>query len=255
MKTSSCSAGERPADGSSSSSTDGLHHQRPAHRHHLALAAGQRAGALLAALAERGEQLGDEVEALGERLGRRGRAPSRRFSSMVRPGKTLLVCGTKPTPVPRPAAWAFRPVMSSPRSVTVPARIGDQAEQRLEQRRLAGAVRADDADELALAERSRSQPLRMLTPGHVAGDEVVAPQQGALGLRPGGSRAVGGLRLRGSSASAAALLSGVGRRPSSPAAHVAVLAGVGSRLGGSVCSLLLGLGRAGRRGGRRGRRR
>jgi hypothetical protein len=54
--------------------------------------------------------------------------------------------------------------MSCPRRVTVPERIADQAEQRLEQGRLAGAVRADDADQLALAQ-CRSQPLRMLTPG------------------------------------------------------------------------------------------
>ena len=46
-----------------------------------------------------------------------------------------------------------------------PARIGTSPNIALSKRRLAGAVRPDDADDLALVRRSRSQPWRMSTPG------------------------------------------------------------------------------------------
>ena len=68
---------------------------------------------------------------------------------MVSRGKTLLVCGTKPTPLAT-SWWALAPVMSSPAQRDRAAADVDHAEHRLEQRRLAGAVRADDADQLAL---------------------------------------------------------------------------------------------------------
>ena len=99
--------------------------------------------------AEQREQLADLLEALVEACGPLVQRPSARFSSTVSRGNTLLFWGTYPTPLAT-RAWALVPVMSSPRSVTVPAADRHQAEQRLEQRRLAGAVRADDADELAL---------------------------------------------------------------------------------------------------------
>jgi hypothetical protein len=82
---------------------------------------------------------------------------------MVRLGKTFSVCGTKPTPL-RTSAWALRPVMSSPRSTTVPERIVTRPNIALSSVDLPGAVRADDADQLAVAD-VESQPLRMLTPG------------------------------------------------------------------------------------------
>ena len=71
---------------------------------------------------------------------------------MVSEGNTLLVCGTKPMPSAT-RRCAGRSVMSSPRSITAPGADLHQAEHRLEQRRLAGAVRADDADQLAVVAR------------------------------------------------------------------------------------------------------
>ena len=57
----------------------------------------------------------------------------------------------------------------------------DQAEQGLEQRRLAGAVGADDADELArLAVEVGA--VEDVDAGQVAGDQVVGPQDGAVGV-------------------------------------------------------------------------
>ena len=48
--------------------------------------------------------------------------------------------------------WGLAPVMSSPRAGSIPARL-QQPEDRLDQCRLAGAVGADDGDDLALADR------------------------------------------------------------------------------------------------------
>ncbi len=55
---------------------------------------------------------------------RRGRwkAPICRFSSIVSVGKTLFVCGTKPTPFVTSLS-APSPVISSPRRRTVPLRM------------------------------------------------------------------------------------------------------------------------------------
>ena len=55
-----------------------------------------------------------------------------------------------------------------------------QAEQRLEQRRLAGAVGADDADQLVLL-AVEVGAVEDVHPGQVAGDQVVGAQHGALG--------------------------------------------------------------------------
>src|SRR5690606_8255079 len=59
----------------------------------------------------------------------------------------------------------------------------DQAEQGLEQGRLAGAVRTDDADQLAgLAVQVGS--VEDVDPRQVARDEVVGPDDGAVGAEP-----------------------------------------------------------------------
>ena len=98
---------------------------------------------------------------------------------MVSDGNTLLVCGTKP--MPSVTSWSARwLVMSSPLSVTVPGLDLHQAEQRLEQRRLAGAVGADDADELVLL-AVQVGAVEDVDAGQVAGDQVVGAQHGALG--------------------------------------------------------------------------
>ena len=56
----------------------------------------------------------------------------------------------------------------------------DQPEQGLEQRGLAGAVGADDADQLAVLQVEVA-PAQDVDAGHVAGDQVVGPDQGTLG--------------------------------------------------------------------------
>ena len=75
--------------------------------------------------------------------------------------------------------------MSSPSSVHGPGADLDQAEQRLEQRRLAGAVGADDADQLA-ALGVEVAAVEDVDAGQVAGDEVVGDDE-----RVGGAVEVG----------------------------------------------------------------
>ena len=69
----------------------------------------------------------------------------------------------------------------------------DQAEQGLEQCRLAGTVGADDADQLAgLAVEVGT--VEDVDPGQVARDEVVGPQDRAVGVREV-TLALGGLTV------------------------------------------------------------
>ena len=68
---------------------------------------------------------------------------------MVSDGNTLLVCGTKPTPVVDQVVGPLVGDVLALQRDRAGADL-DQAEHRLEQRRLAGAVGADDADQLAL---------------------------------------------------------------------------------------------------------
>ena len=91
----------------------------------------------------------------------------------------MLVCGTKPTPIST-SRLALRLVMSSP-SQRDAARVDlDQAEHRLEQRRLAGTVGADDADHLA-GVGHEAAPVEDVHARQVAGDDV-----GRLDDRPAG---------------------------------------------------------------------
>ena len=75
--------------------------------------------------------------------------PISRFSWMVSDGNTLFVCGTKPTPFDDELV---RLEVRDLLAVQLDRALAHlhQSEDGLEQRRLAGAVRADDADELAL---------------------------------------------------------------------------------------------------------
>ena len=62
----STSTGARPIDGSSSSSSRGSSHQRPAHRQHLLLAARHRSRLLGEALLQAREQVEDPVHVGGD---------------------------------------------------------------------------------------------------------------------------------------------------------------------------------------------
>ena len=97
----------------------------------------------------------------------------------MRLGNTLFVCGTNPMPLV--TSWSARwLVISSPLSSDGALVDLDQAEQRLEQGRLAGAVGADDADELAgLAVQVGA--VEDVDARQVAGDQVVGPQDGTVG--------------------------------------------------------------------------
>ena len=127
---------------------------------------------------------------------------------MVSEGNTLLVCGTKPMPAvtSTSARWL---VMSWPLSSDLAGADLHQAEQRLEQRRLAGAVGADDADQLALL-AVEVGAVEDVDAGQVAGDQVVGPEHGALGGREvrlalGGASSVGGSSQPSSSASSCSI--------------------------------------------------
>jgi hypothetical protein len=84
----------------------------------------------------------------------------------------------------------------------------DQPEQRLEQGRLAGAVRADDADQLALA-AVQVAAVEDVDARHVAGEHVVDAHQRALRGRQVGRARLGVVLLPGALAAALALLNGV----------------------------------------------
>ncbi len=98
---------------------------------------------------------------------------------MVRLGKTLLFCGTKPTPW-LTSLFGLTLVMSCAVESHRSGPDVHQTEHRLEQGRLAGTVGADDADELA-ALGVEVAAVEDVDPGDVASDEVVGDDQGVGG--------------------------------------------------------------------------
>ena len=175
MNTSSCSIGDRPARRLVEQQQRRIDHQCPAHRHHLALAAGQRSGTLVDALPEPGEQADDDVDRSPTRSACAGTRPSRGSRGPSATGRRCSSAGRSRSPRCT-RKCAFWPVTSSPRYQTTPVGTVIEAEHRLEHRRLAGAVRADDADNSPCGQ-SRSQPLRMLTPGTYPAIEFVDVDQ------------------------------------------------------------------------------
>ena len=147
-KTSSIAGGESPAEGSSRSSSSGPVDERPRQRDQLALAARERAGTLARPLGEQREELErarergaafvareDEhadLQVLRDRQ-RREDVVGLRHEVEAAPGEPVGPQAGDVLAAKRDAAGADR----------------DQAVDRLEQRRLPGAVRADDADDLA----------------------------------------------------------------------------------------------------------
>ena len=67
------------------------HHERTRHGDHLPLTAGERAGPLLEALAQLGEDAGDELQALGDRRKQRAGSLSGGERQMVAMGRALMM--------------------------------------------------------------------------------------------------------------------------------------------------------------------
>ena len=117
------SAGDSPSDASSTSSSRGRAHQRPADGQHLLLAARQRPGHLLRPLRQPGEVVEDTAPGTPRprwRWRRFVQAPSRRLFDTDSSGKTRRPSGTRAMPsATRSAADIL--VMSVPSKRIVPA--------------------------------------------------------------------------------------------------------------------------------------
>ena len=126
-----------------------LAHQRPSHRQHLPLAAGQRARELVAPLGQARETLVDLGQRLLRRRGRRpARAGTRRARGCRRRSSRRTARGARARESAR-ARRAARPTSDRrgfAKIVDVAAR-GQETHDRAEQRRLARAIRTDHADD------------------------------------------------------------------------------------------------------------
>ena len=191
---------------------------------HLLLAARQVAGHLRAAARPRIGNSSSTSRPGGLDAGRRpcgtARPASRRFSSTVRVGNTPLPPGISDTPAPghRCRRRQLGDVLGR-RDVTVPAVGSTRPQMRLEQRRLAGAVGAEQGDDLARvdvevdAEEDLHRPV-----GHV--ESLAASSSGSLT----------GAASTGSSAPASRSTSSSGWSSSAPSC-VGGVAGVGHQAG------------------------
>ena len=161
---------------------------------HLLLAAGEQAGDLLAPF---GRGSGTARSACWRSVG--SRRSTVRFSSTVRPGKMPRASGTRSRPSRAPSERRRRAVMSRPSSSTVPSVGVDHAGGDRAERRLAGAVGAEQRDDRAAGE------LQVDAVEHldvaVAGDDAVHREHriGAAGdrARRSGGAARTPRRLRG----------------------------------------------------------
>ena len=104
------------------------------------------------------------------------------FSATVRSGKMPLSSGAQPMPS-WAISWVGRPWISWPRKVTRPARGSEIAHDGAQRGRLARAVAADQADDLALAdlERDAAQDVAGLD---VDVDALDREHQAGSGSRP-----------------------------------------------------------------------
>jgi hypothetical protein len=163
--------GARPSDGSSSSSSDGLGHQRPADGQHLLLAAGQQAGPLPGALGQHREQLLHPLPGLGPG-GRRACAQATGPQVVLdgHPGEHLPPLGHRDHPAPdhhrrvEPVdALAVDPDLA--RGDRAPVQL-EGARDRAQQGRLAGAVAAEHREDPVV--------------GHLDVDVVERPDRAAV---------------------------------------------------------------------------
>ena len=139
--------------------------ERARDRELLLLAAGERARLPAPELLHDREQLVDRVDVLlrRPRRSRRPASPSRRFSSTVSSAKIRRPSGTSATPL-RATPPGVRPTSDAPASRISPARGRDEAHDRVQRRRLAGAVRPDQPDDLAAPHLERQMPRTAATP-------------------------------------------------------------------------------------------
>ena len=151
LKISRTISGARPSDGSSSISSFGLRHQRAAQREHLALAAGQRAGELRrAARAGAGSaRRPRRASRCAAALAVRARARTRRARGCPRRSSPRTARASRAR-APARARRAARPSSRAERLAAIAdrrRRDGSSPMMRRQQRRLAGAVRADHGDD------------------------------------------------------------------------------------------------------------
>ena len=139
--------GARPMDGSSISSSFGLRHQRAPHRHHLLLAAGQRPRELGAPLVEQREERVDALVVLLRRAAVQVRAHLEVLEHAHR-REQAAVLGDDRHPLRDPVARLLVGHVLAVEPDPAGARLHD-AERRLQRRRLARRVAAEQADELA----------------------------------------------------------------------------------------------------------
>ena len=146
----STTTGASPSDSSSMSRSFGLEKQGLGEGQHLLLAAGQRPGRLVE-LRRRAPGTARARRRSARRCGARSHlnvcAPARRFSATVSPGNTALPPGicTMPSAI---RSWAASRSIDSPRKATVPGRLRRQAGDDPQQRRLPGAVGAEQGEDL-----------------------------------------------------------------------------------------------------------
>ena len=146
---SSTMIGARPSSGSSSSSTLRIEHQRAADRQHLLLAAGQLVAEIVAALGEARKHARRPASASMPGLRDRGQVlvdGERR--------KMLRSCGTQPTPACGALVGPQRGDVAAAERDRAGAIAGD-ADDRVEQRRLAHAVAAEQRQRLPFGKRQR----------------------------------------------------------------------------------------------------
>ena len=140
--------GDRPSDGSSSSSSCGLASSTIAVSR-ICCSPPLRLPAMTPSFAESsGNCASTRSIACSAALPRKVKAPSSRFSRTVISGKLQRPCGTKPMPSFSRSLGGSRSI-AWPRKCDAAAEMAVEAVDRAQQRRLAGAVRPDDRGDAA----------------------------------------------------------------------------------------------------------
>ena len=160
-KTESIASGESPADGSSSSSSFGLRDERARERDELALTSRERARALARPLA-RGS--GTARARARRRLGARSSAATSAltctFSATRQRREDVVGLRDEVEPAPGQPVGAHPGHVLAVEAHRAACGARDEPVDRLQHRRLAGAVRPDDGDDLVARRRCSETPRR-----------------------------------------------------------------------------------------------